>query len=179
MRFIGEQGSLSNFCWLAHHWQQVHRYSMWRFHLFISAGELHDACLQMSTNIRCTIGSPQRDLIKHIAPTIARMHIAFPLCMSLMFSHVLIEKFSVSKNIDCTDLMASDRFFDAIIQKCVMTLRYSDNKCWPTIIPKLICTTTPKWKCLGGMCFTCTCLRRESSYAKFQSSRVSGCMLSL
>ena len=36
-RFIGERGSLSNFCWLAHHWQQVHRHSMWRFHLFISA----------------------------------------------------------------------------------------------------------------------------------------------
>ena len=28
-----------------------------------------------------------------------------------------------------------------------------------TIISKLICTTTPKWQCLGGMCFTCTCLK--------------------
>ena len=70
---------------------------------------------------------------KHIAPTIACMHIAFPLCMSLMFSRILIEKFSVSKNIDCTDLMASDRFFDSIIQKCVMTLRYSDSGCWWTV----------------------------------------------
>jgi len=35
--------------------------------------------------------------------------------------------FAVSKNIDCTDFMASDHFFDAIIQKCVMTLCYSDS----------------------------------------------------
>ena len=136
--------------------------------------------LSECANIWCTIGSPQRDLIiKHIAPTIACMHITFPLSMSSMFSRILIEKFSVLKSIDCTDLMALDHFFDAIIQKCVMTLRYSDNECWPTIIPKLICTTAPKWKCLGGMCFTCTRLRRESSYAKFQSSRVSGCTSSL
>ena len=40
--------------------------------------------------------------------------------MSSMFSSALIEKFSVSKSIDCTDLMASDCFFDAIIQKCVI-----------------------------------------------------------
>jgi hypothetical protein len=56
----------------------------------------------------------------------------------------------------------------------------SDRWCWRTIISKLICTTMLKWQCLGGMCFTCTCLRQErSSYAKVQSSRVSGSTSSL
>ncbi|KAG2335730.1 hypothetical protein BDR05DRAFT_953861 [Suillus weaverae] len=62
-------------------------------------------------------GSLQRQLITdYIAPTIARMRSTFPLTIASMFSRVLIERYTVSKNVDCTDLSASDRFFDAIIQ---------------------------------------------------------------
>ncbi|KAG1832788.1 hypothetical protein EV424DRAFT_1293839, partial [Suillus variegatus] len=61
--------------------------------------------------------SPQRKLIlEHIVPTITHMHLSYPFSMTSMFSHALIERFSISKDIDCTDFSASDRFFDAIIQ---------------------------------------------------------------
>lgn len=61
--------------------------------------------------------SPQRKLVaEFIAPTIALMCRASPLSMNSMFSGALIEKFAVHKNVDCTDFVVSDRFFDAIIQ---------------------------------------------------------------
>ncbi|KAG1760239.1 hypothetical protein EDD22DRAFT_848644 [Suillus occidentalis] len=61
--------------------------------------------------------SPQRKLIlEHIVPTIARMRLSHPFSMTSMFSCALIERFSISKDIDCMDFSASDQFFDAIIQ---------------------------------------------------------------
>ncbi|KAG1781466.1 hypothetical protein EV702DRAFT_962312, partial [Suillus placidus] len=67
--------------------------------------------------------SPQRKLILEcIVPTIARMHLSYPFSMTSMFSSALIERFSISKDIDCTDFSASDRFFDVIIQNALSPL---------------------------------------------------------
>ncbi|KAG1854925.1 hypothetical protein DFJ58DRAFT_727663 [Suillus subalutaceus] len=72
--------------------------------------------------------SPQRKLIlERIVPTIARMRLSHPFSMTSMFSRALIERFSISKDIDCTDFSASDRFFDAIIQNAFTPLRRSGH----------------------------------------------------
>ncbi|KAG1834061.1 hypothetical protein DFJ58DRAFT_627946, partial [Suillus subalutaceus] len=78
--------------------------------------------------------SPQRKLIlERIVPTIARMRLSHPFSMTSMFSRALIERFSISKDIDCTDFSASDRFFDAIIQNAFTPLRRSGHV-WRTCI---------------------------------------------
>ncbi|KAJ8589434.1 hypothetical protein M405DRAFT_717023, partial [Rhizopogon salebrosus TDB-379] len=71
--------------------------------------------------------SPESKLILEcIVLTIARMHILHPLSMATMFnSHALIERFLVSKNIDCMDLSALDQFFGLIIQNSFMPLARS------------------------------------------------------
>ncbi|KAG1879954.1 uncharacterized protein F5891DRAFT_921684, partial [Suillus fuscotomentosus] len=70
--------------------------------------------------------SPQRSLImEYIAPTIARMRLMHPIALDTMFSPALIARFTVSKSVDCTDLSASDCFFDAIIQNAFVPLRRS------------------------------------------------------
>ncbi|KAG1851385.1 hypothetical protein F4604DRAFT_1934069 [Suillus subluteus] len=53
--------------------------------------------------------------------------------MTSMFSHALIERFSISKDIDCTDFSASDCFFDAIIQNAFTPLHRSGHV-WRTCI---------------------------------------------
>ncbi|KAG1779858.1 hypothetical protein EV702DRAFT_934861, partial [Suillus placidus] len=80
--------------------------------------------------------SPERKLITdYIVPTIARMRLKFPLSMSSMFSATLIEKYAVSKIVDCTDISASDCFFDAVIQNAFEPLPRS-RKVWrPCIAP--------------------------------------------
>ncbi|KAG1846829.1 hypothetical protein DFJ58DRAFT_843408 [Suillus subalutaceus] len=73
--------------------------------------------------------SPQRKLIlERMVPTIARMQLSHPFSMTSMFSsRALIERFSISRIIDCTDFSASDRFFDAIIQNAFTPLRRSGH----------------------------------------------------
>ncbi|KAG0696664.1 hypothetical protein DFH29DRAFT_1004387 [Suillus ampliporus] len=55
--------------------------------------------------------------------------------MASMFPLALIQRFVVSKSVNCTDLSASDRFFDAIIQNSFVPL--ARNTCvWrPCVVP--------------------------------------------
>ncbi|KAG2336765.1 hypothetical protein BDR05DRAFT_896288 [Suillus weaverae] len=96
--------------------------------------------------------SPERKLITdYIVPTIARMRFALPLSMSSMFSRVLIEKYAVSKIVDCTDLSASDCFFDAVIQNAFGPLCRS-RKVWrPCIAPVGDLTRAPVQSLSNGL----------------------------
>src|ERR1700709_1120874 len=118
--------------------------------------------------------SPESKLIlERIVPTIARMRITHPLSMATMFSRALIERFSVSKNIDCTDLSTSDLFFGSIIQKCV------SNTNFMPAIDKHDCQLirTPRQKSLyleGLYCFRAQ-RYTQVSIAKDQSWRAPKC----
>ncbi|KAG1816433.1 uncharacterized protein BJ212DRAFT_1271479, partial [Suillus subaureus] len=80
--------------------------------------------------------SLQRDLIiRYIVLTIACMHLVYPLSMALMFPLALIQRFVVSKSVDCTDLSASDRFFDTIIQNSFVPLARNAHVWRPCIVP--------------------------------------------
>ncbi|KAG2110804.1 uncharacterized protein F5147DRAFT_772077 [Suillus discolor] len=55
--------------------------------------------------------------------------------MASMFPLALIQRFVVSKSVDCTDLSASDQFFDAIIQNSFVPLPRNGRIWRPCIVP--------------------------------------------